>query len=435
MAKQKPKVLMLGWEFPPYMTGGLGVACQGIVNSLSPYVNISLFVPKSPANLPKYPFTLTGMNHAVNPETAVEETPFDKQSIDVILQPYQNDFELDNPDKQSFVQELPALTHFAKTDLYEGDLFSKVKDFARYSLALIADKPFDLIHAHDWMTFPAAIAIRNRTHKPLVLHIHSTEYDRKGKDSKGWVYQLEKTAMMEADCIITVSHYTSRILREHYDIPANKIIPVHNASEIKVVNREEKQFSEKLVTFTGRVTAQKNPKGFLDIACKVLEEYDNVRFVIAGNGDELPWLIQEVANKELSHKFHFMGFTEHSQIEKLLSVTDVFVMPSVSDPFGIAALEAARYGIPVLLSRTCGVLEVLKGAFTADYRDTTLFAEYLVTLLNAPELARSTGDKISASAENQTWSRAADAILEVYQMLLEAEEKHNISIIHTEDFL
>lgn len=435
MAKQKPKVLMLGWEFPPYMNGGLGVACQGIVNALSPYVNISLFVPKCPATTPKYPFTLVGMNHAINPETVVEETLFDKQIIDIILQPYENDFELDNPDKQSFIQELPTLTHFSKSDLYEGDLFSKVKDFARYSLSLLFDKHFDIIHAHDWMTFPAALAIRNRTQKPLVLHIHSTEYDRKGKDSIGWVYQLEKTAMMEADCIITVSHYTARILREHYGIPANKIIPVHNASDIKIHSGEEKKFNEKLISFVGRVTAQKNPKGFLDIACKVLEEYDKARFVIAGNGDELPFLIQEVANKELSHKFHFMGFTEHSQIEKLLSVTDIFVMPSVSDPFGIAALEAAKYGIPVLLSRTCGVLEILKGAFTADYRDTALFAEYLVTLLNAPELADSTGETLRASAENQSWAKAADSILEIYQMLMEEEEKENVTIIQSEYFL
>ena len=425
---------MLGWEFPPYFTGGLGVACQGIVQALAPYVNTTLFVPKCLANPPKSNVTLVGMNHAIETDSFTEEDYFEKQTIDVFLQPYQNDYGLDNPDAQAFIQELPTVTDFSKTDLYEGDLLGKVRDFARFSLSLIDNKPFDLIHAHDWMTFPAAIAIRNRTQKPLILHIHSTEYDRKGKDSKGWVYQLEKMAMMEADFVIAVSHYMAKIIREHYEIPASKIIPIHNASEMKIVQGETKAFAEKLITFVGRVTAQKNPKGFLAIAYKVLEEYDNVRFVIAGNGDELPMLMQEVARKQLGHKFHFTGFTDQNAIAKLLSITDIFIMPSVSDPFGIAALEAARFGIPVILSRTVGVLEVLKGALTADYRDTELLSEYVITLLNAPAFAESVGAELRASAEEITWEKAADAILEVYQMGLSREQKENIMRIDSNDF-
>ncbi len=437
MANQRPKILMLGWEYPPYMTGGLGVACQGLVNALLPYVKLSFFLPKTSANPPRNGVQFVGMNHAHLPKVENGETisSYEKQYIEVFLHPYEEEYGEETPDKQQFIKELPTATDFSKADLYEGDLFSKVKDFAHYSLALIYDKHFDIIHAHDWMTFPAALAIRNRTGKPLVLHVHSTEYDRKGKESKGWVYELEKTAMQAADYIIAVSHYTAKIIREHYEIPIHKVIPVHNSTDIRIVPSEPKSFPEKLITFAGRITPQKNPKAFLDIATKVLEDYDNVRFVIAGIGSELPVLMQAVAARELSHKIHFTGYVEREYMEKLYAMTDIFVMPSISEPFGIAALEAARYGIPVLTSRNCGVLDILKGAFTADHKDIELFADYILTLLEAPELAARTGIQLATSTENTSWTKAAEAVLEIYQMLMKQPEYNPSDKINEKYFL
>ena len=414
----KPTVLMLGWEYPPHINGGLGIACHGLARALADDVNITMIVPKSAAS-DKSHLRIEGLDSY---KEAVEEPIvshfLETIPVNISLNPYSKI----NPETEvQFPAEFPALgkeriTDFATAELYGGDLYLKVKDYAHLVTQIAAQKSYQVIHAHDWMTFPAAIALKKLTGKPLIIHIHSTEYDRMGAESKGWVYQMEKTAMEAADAIITVSQYSANILQKHYEIEGFKIFPVHNAILPAPIHKPKaKQFPEKLVTFLGRIAQQKNPVAFLEIAIKVMEQYDNVRFVMAGKGDLLSEMMEKVAQEKLGHKFHFTGFLETEAVNELLSMTDIYVLPSISEPFGLSALEAAQFGIPCVISRQAGVLEVLKGALTADYRDLDLMAEYIVTMLKFPELAAEVGKTSQESVADLTWAQSAAKVIEIYR--------------------
>ncbi len=409
---------MLGWEYPPHINGGLGIACHGLARALADDVNITMIVPKSAAS-DKSHLRIEGLDSY---KEAVEEPIvshfLETIPVNISLNPYSKI----NPETEvQFPAEFPALgkeriTDFATAELYGGDLYLKVKDYAHLVTQIAAQKSYQVIHAHDWMTFPAAIALKKLTGKPLIIHIHSTEYDRMGAESKGWVYQMEKTAMEAADAIITVSQYSANILQKHYEIEGFKIFPVHNAILPAPIHKPKaKQFPEKLVTFLGRIAQQKNPVAFLEIAIKVMEQYDNVRFVMAGKGDLLSEMMEKVAQEKLGHKFHFTGFLETEAVNELLSMTDIYVLPSISEPFGLSALEAAQFGIPCVISRQAGVLEVLKGALTADYRDLDLMAEYIVTMLKFPELAAEVGKTSQESVADLTWAQSAAKVIEIYR--------------------
>lgn len=413
---------MLGWEYPPHINGGLGIACHGLAQALADYVNITMIVPKS-ATSDKSHLRIESLdNYDESIEEPIVSHFLETIPVNISLNPY---IKIKPEEEIHFPDEFPALgkarrTDFATTELYGGDLYLKVKDYAHLVTRIAAQKSYNAIHAHDWMTFPAAIALKKLTGKPLIIHIHSTEYDRMGASSKGWIYQMEKAAMEAADAIITVSHYSANIVCTHYEIDDTKVFPIHNAiNSLKKHQAPKKQFSEKLVTFLGRITQQKNPDAFLEIAIKVMEQYDNVRFVMAGKGDMLSSLMEKVAEEKLGHKFHFTGFLETEAVNDLLSMTDIYVLPSVSEPFGLSALEAAQFGIPCIISRQAGVLEVLKGALTADFRDTDLMAEYIVTLLKFPELAAEIGKTGKESVASLTWGQSALKVIEIYGSLME----------------
>lgn len=417
----KPTVLMLGWEYPPNINGGLGIACHGLAQALADYVNITMIVPKSGLSTKSH-LRIEGLdNYKDSIEEPIVSNFLETIPVNIALNPYT---QTRSKNKIHFPDELPTVgksrrTNFATAELYGGDLYLKVKDYAHLVTRCAAQKSYELIHAHDWMTFPAAIALKKITGKPLVIHIHASEYDRMGTDSKGWVYQIEKAAMEAAEAIITVSNYSAKILATHYEIDPSKIFTVHNAIiPLQTHPPKNKQFSEKLVTYLGRITQQKNPEAFLAIAIKVLEQYDNVRFVMAGKGDMLSLLMEKVAQEKLGHKFHFTGFLDTDAVKNLLAITDIYVMPSISDPFGLSALEAAQLGIPCVISRQSGVLEVLKGVLTADCKDTDLMAEYIVTLLKYPELAAEIGTTCRDSISSLTWDTSALKVIEIYSNLL-----------------
>jgi hypothetical protein len=313
---------------------------------------------------------------------------------------------------------IEQLAAFKAGDLYGPDLGSKVIEFSKVAAKLAMLEPFDIIHAHDWMTFLAGVEVKKATGKPLVVHVHALQYDRAGADARGWIYDLEKYGMEEADRIIPVSRYTGEIIATHYGINPNKIRPVHNGADPVEAFETKKKFPEKLVLFLGRLTSQKGPEFFLETASRVIAVNPHVRFVVAGTGEKLRPLIESGAFRGLGAHFHFTGFLDKEKVNDLLSMTDVYCMPSVSEPFGLSALEAAQFGIPAVISKQSGVAEVLQGALKADYWDVELMARHINDLLTDDELRAKVIEQAKLDIAASTWDAAAAKVLKIYMELL-----------------
>lgn len=439
------KILMLGWEFPPLINGGLGIACLGMGKALARHVELSFILPRVDPDYVVDRIELVGLDRrpparARGIRRHLQHPPVDSLAafarvdhITADLLPYGPIEETRGhravaaagaaavaPATAGTAAARPrdvtdALAPFKSGDLYGDDIHEKVTAYARAAALLAAEREFDAVHAHDWMTFPAGMAIRERTGRPLVVHVHSLSYDRAGPESRGWIFDIEKSGMEAADVVIPVSDYTGTIVTGHYGIDPAKVIPISNGAEPVTPYRTEKPFPEKLVLFLGRLTAQKGPEFFLQIAARVLRENRNVRFVMAGTGEKLKELIESGAYHDVGDRFHFTGFLDKQKVNELLSMTDVYCMPSVSEPFGLSALEAAQYGIPAVISKQSGVAEVLTRALKADYWDVELMARHIATLLNDHEaFARA----VEASLEDQkscTWDATAERIVNVYR--------------------
>lgn len=425
---KRPKILMLGWEFPPIINGGLGVACLGLCKALSTYADLKVIIPKSDPNFAVSNVELIGLNNLdieklKKTHTTKQYTEFAKsvQTIEANIDPYDTDnisFDILKGRTGIDFKIDDKVNVFQMGELYGDDVNNKVVEYAKYTARLAADMDFDIIHCHDWMTFLAGMEIKTLTGKPLVLHVHSLEFDRGGPESHGWVYQLERSAMDYADVVVPVSRYTGSIAESHYGIDPRKIFPVHNGADPVHVFHDIKDFPEKLVLFLGRVTGQKGPQYFLDIAAKVIEHVPQVRFVMAGTGDKLRGLIESGAYKHLGTKFHFTGFLNKEKVHKLLSIADVYCMPSVSEPFGLSALEAAQFGIPSVISKQSGVSEVLLGALKADFWDVDKMASHIISLLQNPTLREAVVRDAFNDLTNLTWERAAEKVDNIYQKLL-----------------
>jgi glycogen(starch) synthase len=423
---KSPKVLMLGWEFPPIISGGLGVACLGLAKALSKHAELTIILPKSDPNFVVENVELIGLNNIeieklrnirfsseYNTFAETESVTANINAYDSALMMFDSMSEVDIKIKQEERKRAEQMGRFNIGDLYGDDVVKNVKEFSRYAVQLALKKDFDIIYCHDWMTFLAGIEIKTATGKPLVLHVHSLEFDRNGPYSQGWVYQLEKYAMEWADAVIPVSHYTGSIAENHYGICADKIYPVHNGAEPVKVFNDAKHFPEKLIVFLGRVTGQKGPQFFLDIAHRVIEKTPDVRFVMAGTGDRLRGLIETGAYKNIGTKFHFTGFLNKEKVHKLLSMADVYCMPSVSEPFGLSALEAAQFGVPCVISKQSGVAEVLSGALKSDYWDVNKMSDQISSLLMDDTLRKSVIKKSFKDLERCSWNNAAEKIVNV----------------------
>lgn len=432
------RVLKLGWEFPPLINGGLGVACLGLSRALARHVALRVIVPRADPAAQYDGFRLTGLNCTRLEELREVEGIYQYESfaqverIPMALDPYADDEPGSGPGDE-LVSE-PAggevrvarfsqttrrqLERFQLGDLYGSDLAEKVVEYSKVCAKLAMLEPFDIVHAHDWMTFLAGVEVKKATGRPLVVHVHALQYDRAGADARGWIYELEKYGMEQADRVIPVSRYTGKVIAGHYGIAPEKIRPVHNGADPVEVFQTRKKFPEKLVLFLGRLTAQKGPEFFLEIATRVLANNPQVRFVMAGTGEKLRPLIETGAFRGLGAHFHFTGFLDKQKVNELLSMTDVYCMPSVSEPFGLSALEAAQFGIPAVISKQSGVAEVLRGALQADFWDVELMAQHINNLLADPELHARVVAQAQADIAASTWDAAAARVVEVYQELL-----------------
>lgn len=419
----KPTVLMLGWEYPPMINGGLGIASMGLAKALSEEIPVHLILPNAHPEQETEGVNIIGLDK-IDLETLWEKNKVYYENrlqdlrlsyVNVPLSGYETTQEL-------VLEEDPPLPlpprFFVLKELYGQELPRRILDYSEISIRLTAELDFDIIHAHDWMTFIAAMEIKRETQKPLVLHVHSLEYDRGGAESKNWVFQLEKQAFEIADLILPVSHYTAEVIREHYGIDPKKIKAVHNAIEPLNPYRKDKHFKGKLVSFIGRLTHQKGPEHFFNMAMEILKQMDGVRFVVAGKGDALSALLDKASAAHIGDKFHFTGFLGHAMVLELLAMSDLCVMPSASEPFGLVALEATQMGVPCIIPFQSGAAEVLLNTPKFQAGDIENMAAQSCHILQDDAYREELVRKNQEDIKDISWEKVAQKILNYYKALL-----------------
>ena len=428
------KVLMFGWEFPPHIAGGLGTACYGIVKGLAYNGVETMFVmpsasgdeDKSAADIINASDVPVEITDTMNVDDFLDKVQF--VHIGTNMVPYLDPEEfhtLVEEDRKRQVRDFTV--NYGHTYKFSGKYGSNLmEEVARYAMvggtiAMTHKDEFDVIHAHDWLTYNAGIAAKGLSGKPLVVHVHATSFDRSSDNNIDTrVYEIEKRGMEAADKVITVSDLTRNIVITKYGIDPAKVVTVHNAvdfsgrSEVKV----EKGVKDKVVTFLGRITFQKGPEYFIEAAAKVLKRCDNVRFVMAGSGDMMNRSIRQVARLGISDRFHFTGFLRGNEVQKMFALSDVYVMPSVSEPFGISPLEAMRSGVPSVISRQSGAAEVLKYAFKVDFWDVDAMADEIYALLQYPALSQFASKFGYDEVNTLKWNNAAAKIKSVYESVV-----------------
>lgn len=428
------KVLMFGWEFPPHIAGGLGTACYGIVKGLAHNGVETMFVmpsasgdeDKSAADIINASDVPVEITDTMNVDDFLDKVQF--VHIGTNMVPYLDPEEfhtLVEEDRKRQVRDFTV--NYGHTYKFSGKYGSNLmEEVARYAMvggtiAMTHKDEFDVIHAHDWLTYNAGIAAKRLSGKPLVVHVHATSFDRSSDNNIDTrVYEIEKRGIEAADKVITVSDLTRNIVITKYGIDPAKVVTVHNAvdfsgrSEVKV----EKGVKDKVVTFLGRITFQKGPEYFIEAAAKVLKRCDNVRFVMAGSGDMMNRSIRQVARLGISDRFHFTGFLRGNEVQKMFALSDVYVMPSVSEPFGISPLEAMRSGVPSVISRQSGAAEVLKYAFKVDFWDVDAMADEIYALLQYPALSQFASKFGYDEVNTLKWNNAAAKIKSVYESVV-----------------
>jgi glycosyltransferase involved in cell wall biosynthesis len=351
----------------------------------------------------------------------------DARLVDSVLRPYLTD----ETYEQLLSWERGGTSETASTETsalalsgdYGPDLMAEVVRYSRVAGYLARTEQFDIIHAHDWMTALAGLRAKAASGKPLVYHVHALEFDRSGENINQDVYDLERAGMHGADMVVAVSHYTRNIVVERYGVHPDKVIVVHNAvSQTEGVKayRAEKTIDDKIVLFLGRITFQKGPDYFVEAAAKVLAKVPEARFVMAGSGDMMPRMMQRVAQLRMGSRFHFTGFLRGATVEKMYAISDLYVMPSVSEPFGISPLEAMAYDVPVILSKQSGVAEVLQNALKVDFWDITEIANKIIAALTYPVLVKEMVRNCREELRAASWDRAAARVADTYRTLVAA---------------
>jgi len=421
------RVLMFGWEFPPHITGGLGTACYGLTKGLIQHgVEVIFVVPKAYGDEVQDGFRLMNAGDVLIDYNDLQfrehlnKIKFMEIGSNLIPYVGPEEFELlvgQEEKKETSQTKISHTKRFEFSGKYGHNLMEEVARYALVASSIAINNDFDVIHAHDWLTYPAGVASKNISGKPLIVHVHATEFDRSGENVNQDVYDIERKGMEAADRVITVSNLTRQIVIERYNISPDKVVTVHNAVESvekSGLDDVRKHINEKVVTFLGRVTFQKGPDYFIEAANKVLKKDENVRFVMAGSGDLLNRMIRRVAKLHIATKFHFTGFLTGPDVDKMFTLSDVYVMPSVSEPFGISPLEAMRSNVPVVISKQSGVAEVLKHALKVDFWDIDALADAIYALLHYEGIKKMFLRYGKTEVDNLKWDNAASKVLEVY---------------------
>ncbi len=426
------RILMFGWEFPPHISGGLGTACYGLTKGLSKFqdVEVLFVVPKAFGDEDQSSVHVLNASDVYVSKRELTLKGFDKEmsliEVDSILMPYTGPEEYfsimkkyESHNRRILEGDYEGKYSFSGT--YGPDLYSEIFNYSIVASAIALENEFDVIHVHDWLTFPAGIAAKEVSGKPLIIHVHATDFDRSGGNINPQVYNIEKQGMEAADKIITVSNWTRDIVINKYGINPDKIITVYNAvepiSELDKISIR-KGISDKIVTFLGRITFQKGPEYFVEAAYKVLQKMNNVRFVMAGSGDMMNKMIVRSAHLGISNRFHFTGFLSSEDVYQMYSISDLYVMPSVSEPFGISPLEAIQSNVPVIISRQSGVAEVLNHAIKIDFWDIDALADAIYGILNYPALSKMFKKFGKQEVDKLKWETSASCVRDIYLSLL-----------------
>lgn len=396
---------MYGWEFPPFNSGGLGVACWGITHGLSDHGTDILFVlPRS------YDLEDEKLKFLFADTKKIKLKTFDS-----LLKPYIT--------SEKYARE----RSLSEKCIYRNDLLDEVLRYGEYAKTIAADNPHDIIHAHDWLSFPAGIESKKISKKPLVAHIHATEHDRTGgRGVNKEVFEIEKEGMAKADIIIAVSNFTKKIIVDKYNIHPSKVSVVHNGINMNEYETDSnrfdvlklKEFGVKIVLFAGRLTLQKGPDYFLKTAKQVIQYVPNSMFIIAGSGDMENQIIRQAAEIGISDKVSFVGYLRGEELNKIYRSADVLVMPSVSEPFGIAALESMANNTPVIMSKQSGVSEVITHALKSDFWDVDEMVNKITVLLKNPSLQKTLRENGKSEVRKLSWHKAAKKCVNIYIKLL-----------------
>ena len=416
------KALMFGWEFPPHILGGLGTASFGLTKGMAECgdMDITFVIPKPWGAEPKDFAKIIGAN---NTPVAWRDVNWDyvDARIGKVMDPKLY-FELRDHIYADF-------NHMNTNDLgciefsgrYPENLLEEINNYSIVAGVIARTVPCDVIHSHDWLTYPAGIHAKQVTGKPLVIHVHATDFDRSRGNVNPTVFSIEKDGMNNADHIITVSNLTRRTVIEKYGINPDKVTTVHNAVEPlsdELLNVEVPPKHDKVVTFLGRITMQKGPEYFVEAAAQVLKKVHDVQFVMAGGGDMMEKMIRLAARRNISDRFHFAGFLRGKEVYEMLKASDVYIMPSVSEPFGISPLEAMQMGVPSIISKQSGCAEILDNVIKVDYWDTNAIADAIYSIITYPAMYNQLRNNGLDEVDQIRWNKAGAKVIDIYRNLI-----------------
>jgi len=426
------RVLMFGWEFPPHISGGLGTASYGLTKGMTTLDDLEVIfvVPKAWGDEDQSVVRLIGANKVPVAYKHIyykgTRTPIEKIEVSSKIIPYTDpeDFwkvtRSEVTGHKLYIQtNRKGMVDFSGR--YDSNLLDEIYKYSIVASVIAEENEFDVIHAHDWLAYPAGIAAMEVSGKPLVIHVHATDFDRSGGNVNPDVYWIEKRGMDAASKIITVSNLTRDIVINKYGIHPDKVETVYNA--VEPVNFTEdivvnKGFDEKVVTFLGRITLQKGPEYFIEAAYKVLKVMKNVRFVMAGSGDMMERMMRRAASLRITDRFHFTGFLKGKDVFTMLTMSDVYIMPSVSEPFGISPLEAMQSNVPVIISKQSGVAEILTHAVKTDFWDIDAMADAIYGILNYPALSNMFIKNGKEEVIRLKWDNSARHVKDIYERVI-----------------
>lgn len=418
------KALMFGWEFPPHILGGLGTASYGLTRGMAECgdMDITFVIPKPRGDEDKSFAHIVG---AGNTPVVWKDVSWEylESRIGNVMNP-QEYYDLRSHIYADFrylyTNDLGCIEFSGR---YPDNLLEEINNYSIVAGVIARTYKFDIIHSHDWLTYPAGIHAKQVTGKPLVIHVHATDFDRSRGNVNPTVYGIEKDGMDNADHIITVSNLTRRTVIEKYHIDPAKVTTVHNA--VEPLSKEiqsivmPRNTRDKVVTFLGRITMQKGPEYFVEAAAKVLQKKNNVRFVMAGSGDMMDKMVRLAARRNISDRFHFTGFLKGRQVYEMLKASDVYVMPSVSEPFGISPLEAMQVGVPSIISKQSGCAEILTNTIQVDYWDIDAMANAIYSIITYPAMYRYLKEEGKKEVDEIKWKYAGQKVIDIYRRFVQ----------------